>query len=283
MTSVQKVIKYVAIAFAVFLIVTIFSSLAIFLQGFSYVLGLTKDVEISEKLEEVWTTPTTPTISEITNLDIDIKISNLTIKESDTFHIETNSKYITCKEKNNKIVIRETTHNLNFNFNKNELQLVVYLPKDVTLNKTSITTGVGKVKIENLNTLELDLELGAGKVTIDNITSKKSDIETGAGKLTINNGSLGKLDFEMGVGSATITTSLEADSKIESGVGSLDITLLGSTSDYCIRAEKGIGTITIDDRNISSEEIVGRGDILLNVEGGVGSIKINFNESENHF
>jgi len=45
MTTVQKIIKYLAIAFAIFLIVTIISTVLGVLFGLSAILGLKKDIE----------------------------------------------------------------------------------------------------------------------------------------------------------------------------------------------------------------------------------------------
>ncbi len=87
MTTAQKVIKYLATAFAVFLIITIIS--AILSGGYALLsaLGLihtNKDI-VTESLKVI-----SREVKEVTTLKIDLAYTNLDIKTGDDFKVETN-------------------------------------------------------------------------------------------------------------------------------------------------------------------------------------------------
>ena len=91
MTSAQKVIKYLAIAFAIFLIVSIISTVTAALFALSGILGLKQDIEENMNSEMAATSLEN---SDITTLDIEVAFTNLTIKTGDSLKIETNNSNI---------------------------------------------------------------------------------------------------------------------------------------------------------------------------------------------
>ena len=126
MTTAQKIIKYFATAFAVFLIVTIIS---IILNG-SYILlsalGLihtnTDENIITEDLNVI-----SNEVKEVSTLKIDLESTNLYIKEGNEFKVETNNSKITFEDENGTIKIKEKNQNLLSN-NNSESNLIIYIP-----------------------------------------------------------------------------------------------------------------------------------------------------------
>ena len=144
------------------------------------------------------------------------------------------------------------------------------------INEIDINTGAGKVDIEKLKANKLKLDLGAGSTNIKYIETNNADIETGAGKFTIEDGILNDLDFDIGAGEANVNARLLGDSKIEVGVGSLNLNLLGSRELYKLKLEKGIGVVRVDGSLIENDSTVGNGNNYIRIEGGIGSIKVNY-------
>ena len=101
MTQTQKIIKYIAIAFAIFLIVTIISAILSGIYGLSNALGLRND----NKLVINGTTILGIEDDNIIALDIDVAYTNLIIKKGDTLKAETNNSNITCKQNNQNLQI----------------------------------------------------------------------------------------------------------------------------------------------------------------------------------
>ena len=80
MTSVQKIIKNIALALAVFLIVSIISGILSALYALSGVLGLkNEDTKINNEMSMIDFEN-----GEIETLDIDVNFKNLIIKNGDT-------------------------------------------------------------------------------------------------------------------------------------------------------------------------------------------------------
>ena len=264
MKVLQRVIKYLAIAFALLLVFNIISGI---MYGFSFIGNILNDNKsnIKDNLKDLEIN------SNSIILDINVLSSNITIKSGTELKAETNNDKITTKQENNKLYIEEK----NNYFHDNNSELIIYIPKDFTFDGVSIETGAGKVIIEELNTKILYLNLGAGKVEIDNLNVlEETTIDGGAGKIEINANTLHNLSLNMGVGKVSLKTKLTGNNSIEAGIGKLDLNLIGTKEDYKISIEKGIGEIKIDGKNIKDETIYGNGNNIIDIEGGIGSISV---------
>lgn len=270
MTTAQKIIKNLAIAFAIFLIISIISLILSATLALSGILGIKRAVQNSNK-EMVTTTFEN---AEIHTLNIDIAFTNLTIKQGEILNIETDNSNINCKQSNQELQIKEKNHKW-FSFNHVEKELIVYIPEDLEFEKVKINAGAGKINLDELNAQKLRFELGAGECEIRNLNvSKECEIEGGAGKVTISSGTINELDFDMGIGEANITADLIGKSEINAGVGELNIKLQGEKDSYKIKSDKGIGSIKIDGKEISNGEVYGDGENQIDIDGGIGSINI---------
>lgn len=266
MTTAQKIIKYLAIAFAIFLIVTIISTIVGVVFGVASALNLKKD----EKQEE------TKNITLEENsiyLDIDLKYTNLILKTGENFVAETNNSNVECKQNGNKLVIKET-ENKWFSKNNNR-ELTVYIPMDLEFEKVQINTGAGNVNIESIIAEKIKLDLGAGNTRIQNIISKNTNIDAGVGNLVIEEGEINNLNLDSGVGKIKVTAKITGESKISTGVGNLELNLLGEKEDYKFKVNKGIGEVKIGEQNAKDNEVIGNGENFISINGGVGEIKVN--------
>lgn len=267
MSSAQKVIKYLAIALAISLIVGIFAGIYKVITSLG---GFTDDIgKNGLNLHDY------PDSSNI--LSVDIKAAKLKIVEGESLKMESNSKYITSLKENNKLSVTEQSHSIFHK--KNDEEVTIYVPKDMTFDKVYISNGAGTIYIENIKTNDLELELGAGKLEIDKITTyHNTEIDGGAGEVMIQNANLSNLDLEVGVGKFTINASITGKSNIDAGVGELNINLLDSKGNYNIYTETGIGSIKIDGNSVKDESTYGMGSNKIDVDGGIGSINITFNK-----
>lgn len=272
MTSAQKVIKYIAIAFAIFLIVTIISSVLTAFYGVSYFLGLRKEeTVITEDM-----VGTSFLNKNTDDLEIDVKFTNLIIKTGEELKFETNNRNIICTQNNNDMEITEKEHNW---FSKsNQGDLIIYIPDDMEFEKVKINAGAGKVNIQNLETKKLEIELGAGETLIQNINvSKECNIEGGAGSIEVLNGTINDLDLDIGVGKLDLNAILTGKTKVNAGIGNLSIKVPQSKEKYEIKVDKGIGSIKIDGKEVQNGAIYGDGENSIDVNGGIGNIDIKFN------
>ena len=265
MKNFQQIIKYLALAFAIYLIFNILSGIMYGVSSISNI--FVDDKEVIENLKDLKVNKDTIL------LDIDLSSTNVTIKSGESFKVETNNKYINTKQDNNKLYIKEKSHYIN---NTNN-ELIIYIPNNYLFDKVSIETGAGKVYIDLLSTKELYLTLGAGKVSINNLNVlDKAEIEGGAGEVNIKGTDINNLNLEMGVGKLSLTSKLSGNNEIDSGIGALNLNLMGTLEDYTISVDKGIGVTKIDGKDIEDSKKYGRGNNKIDIDGGIGSINIDF-------
>lgn len=268
MTSAQRIIKYFALAIAAVIIVSIISVSLTFLRGLSW---LTNKKSVSTASMQTLNVKST----ELTNLNIKVAFTNLIIKRGDHFKAETNNDLLICKQDGNNLQITEKDEQ--FFSTNNEESLIIYLPENLIFDKVNINIGAGKTDIEVLDTKELFFEIGAGNAEIKNLNVlNTAEIECGAGKLSIASGNIKDLKLEIGAGQSDVSSKILGNSKIDVGVGNIKLHIPDNKDEYKLKINKGLGSIKIDNAEISDGEIKGNGENYIDIDGGIGNINIDF-------
>lgn len=269
MTTAQKVIKYLALAFAVFLIVSIFSAiLSITYEGL-YAVGAIKDNSIMSEAQVI-----TNDNDILTSIIVDSKSSDVVIKTGDKFSVETNNKNVSYENENGKVLVKERKITKLFWRDKNEGTITVTIPSNITLDSFVLNSGFGLITVDGIVANHTDFSLGAGSVKISNIKSLvETKINGGAGEVLIDNSILTNVDFDLGVGRTTINAYMYGSSKIDAGIGEVNINLLDSVDKYRVKVDKGIGSVKYNGENVGNTTI-GTGINYIDIDGGIGSINI---------
>ena len=273
MTTFQKVIKYLAIAFAIFLIVTI-------IGGILSAIGLFGGFFTGDAVTEDMQTYSVNTGIRI--LDIEINAADLYIKEGEAFSVESNLKNLKVDDNNGRLTIKDLTKNKRFGgYSYENAVLTIYVPVGTVFENVNLTTGAGRLTVDNLFAETIDFELGAGEVTIGSLVATKSaDIEGGAGRITVSGGVLKNLDMDMGVGELNLTSAFSGECKLDMGIGESNITLIGNKDDYKLDLEKGLGSITVDGKDVSDFGSSGNETNKVDISGGIGAINVRFEEEK---
>ena len=262
MSAWQRGIKYAALALAALLCLTILGGI---LQGLASLFGGQKEPVGEMKSYDM--------TQEIHSLDIDLSAAELTIRSGDRFEVESNLTSLSVVNQDGRVKIEEKSR---WTTGKNRAQVTVTIPRDTVFDRAKLSTGAGLVHIEDLEAKDLDLDLGAGKVEISRLcATERADIDGGVGSLTVSSGTLHDLDLDMGVGKLELTAKLTGQSKLDMGVGAAELTFIGQEN-YRILVDKGIGSINMAGNDLADGAVFGTGDTLVQVDGGVGSIRIRF-------
>lgn len=265
MTTFQKIIKYLAIAFAVFLSISIISGIcgAIF-----SITGIFHNNPVGEMKQY-------SVGSEFTEMKTELSAASLEIKTGDQFRIDSNHKYIDCREEDGCLVIKEKKSTFPGRFA--DVRVVVTIPEGTVFQTAQIGAGAGEVDIEELAADSLTLELAAGELNAGKLTAaKQARIDGGAGSVSIKEGSLHNADIDMGVGELEYTGTLTGRARIDYGVGETNLVLTGSEKDYEISLDKGVGEATLNGRKMSDDAVYGSGNNRIEIDGGVGELEITF-------
>ena len=271
MTVLQKIIKYCAITLAICIIVSIIGGIVTALGATASLFklggkdsgadaGEMKTYEVSANVE---------------NLKIDLDVASLEIVSGEKLSVQSNLKNFEVTEDDGTLRLKED--NPLFAIHLKNTSVVLTVPEGYEFKEADISTGAGQISVDALCAEELKLEFGAGKADIKKLcASDRARIESGAGKVSITDGKLNDASIDMGTGKFDFTGELLGDSKIDFGVGSSVIDLKGSADEYKIKLDHGIGNTVIDGKNVDGDGTYGDGDNFIDIDGGVGSITINF-------
>lgn len=276
MTTFQKIIKYGAIGFAIYLCIMIISMI---LFGITAIFGITTGIGFLEnKQSSERVSKWEQEYTDITNLDIDLTRGKLTIKKGNTLKVEASnvSEQFKCDARGNQLKIEDQEVYTIFNNSDIVPEITIYLPETVAWQDIIIKTKINETNIEYLKAEKVKLEMGVGKYQIDHLIAKYAKIEAGAGEANILNSELGELKLDGGIGKLVLTSKITERADIDCGVGKMELNLLGSPNDYRVKGSTGLGNFEIDGKKIRENETIGNGDVTVKVDAGVGETSIYF-------
>lgn len=292
MTTFQKIIKYGAIAFGIYLCVIIISAIIFTLTA---IFGIT--IGISQ-LEESWnnsndivnsnsneiTESQSYDYTDIKKLDVELSLCKFDIVVDNTL---TNNLKVEIRNGSNKIYSEQSGSNLkieddtitsmDFFKSRNIVpEIIISIPDNYEFESADIKVSINESNIEQLYGKKVKIETGGGRVVIKDIVADELDIEGGAGEIIVENSRAERLDFEAGVGNAEITTEVMNRADIDSGVGKLELNLLGDRDNYMIIPSVGIGAVIVDNEKAVSKNVIGSGNQKISIDAGVGEVVVNF-------
>lgn len=265
MSSGQKLIKTVAICFAIFLIANMIGGIFWVLSFFSRASWTSR--EDYSHYEE--------TYDNVSAIEVDVISSSVMISQGDTFQVVADvvTDSFSSSIKNGTLKVQEKK----VWFGSFNGTIHITVPNTV-LSQLKVNAGAGEITIDSVKSRDLDVDQGAGILTIYNSLFDHASIDGGAGALNISSSVITDLDLDTGVGKVEIDALLYGKNEIECGVGEV-LLHLGTPEDYQITVEKGLGTIIIDGMNQKDGAVFGSGNNLLSIEGGVGNINVDFREA----
>lgn len=272
MTTTQKIIKYLAIAFALFLVISIFS--IIFGLSREIISSINNDKKESKLLEEY--TTISNNVNNIESFKIDISNDDIEIKEGEKFEVKTNDPNVKFYHENSKVKIKtDKTFSWHLS-NSSRGTIIIYLPNEFNISELDLNLGAGKIDIDKIFVETLLMDLGAGTMTAKEINVyEKATINGGAGNININSGTINNLNLKLGAGNASIQSDLTGSNTLTTGVGKLNLGLSRSKDNYKFDINKGLGNIILNDFNVSEDTLIGDGETKIKINGAVGNIIIN--------
>lgn len=272
MTTTQKIIKSLAIALALFLVISIFS--IIFGLSREIISSINNDKKESELLEEY--TTISNNINNIESFKIDISNDDIEIKKGEKFEVKTNDPDVKFYHENSIVKIKsDKTFSWHLS-NSSRGTIIIYLPNEFNISELDLNLGAGKIDIDKIFVETLLMDLGAGAMTAKEINvNEKATINGGAGNINIYSGTINNLNLKLGAGNASIESDLTGSNTLTTGVGKLNLGLSRSKDNYKFDINKGLGNIILNDFNVSEDTLIGDGETKIKISGAVGNIIIN--------
>ena len=292
MTTFQKIIKYEAIAFGIYLCVIIISAIIFTLTAiFGITIGISQLEESWNNSNDIVNSGSNEIIesqsydyTDIKKLDVELSLCKFDIVVDNTL---TNNLKVEIRNGSNKIYSEQSGSNLkieddtitsmDFFKSRNIVpEIIISIPDNYEFESADIKVSINESNIEQLYGKKVKIETGGGRVVIKDIVADELDIEGGAGEIIVENSRAERLDFEAGVGNAEITTEVMNRADIDSGVGKLELNLLGNRDNYMIIPSVGIGAVIVDNEKAVSKNVIGSGNQKISIDAGVGEVVVNF-------
>lgn len=286
MSSGQRLIKYLAIAFAVFLAIIIISGIA------SAVFAIVNVVPGNGRFHsDKWrneTSNVSKNFEDVKSLDISNATGEFKIVIGEDFKIEAehvNSNFNAQVESDGTLIISDHKRGDGFPFSffdgidSPDSKVILYLPSDFIAEKADIESGAGNVEIEGLKANELQISAGAGNLNGRDITAEKVDIEGGLGNVTLEDINFSDTVLESGMGNLHVSGTLLDRTDISCGVGEVELNISGSPSDYGFTVDTGIGKVNLNGEKISGDyEHNTDAPNVIDIDGGIGNVDIYMKE-----
>ena len=287
MTTFQKIIKYGAIAFGIYLCIIIITAIISVITG---LVGITWGIEaiqnhvaVDNRGEENQTliAENSYEFTDIEKWNIDLNICKLTIKTGEKLKVETTnvSDKFYCNQIGKELKIKDDKLNTNLFNSELTPEVTIYLPENQEFKEVELDVSINDCEIEKINAKEISIKTGGGKCVIKDLKSEDLDLETGAGESIVEKAIANKLDLESGIGKTQVTLEVLDVADIDSGVGSLEVNLLGNKENYMIEPSVGLGSLTIDNERAENNKIVGNGNRKIEINAGIGELIVNFKNS----
>lgn len=249
MRSTQKVIKYVAMAFAILLTVGIITAIIEIISLFAGGIGGWNEADISEYKTFDYA------IVETIKLDAHAGSYIIETGDVDEIQISYNRESIDVSMENDT-TLKIKSDKFMFRGSNNE-KIKIIIPKAMDLKKLDLDIGVGEIEVSNIETAIGKINLGVGSIKVKNSTMVEGSIDLG----------IGEINF----------TGRSDNLYLDNGIGEITATIIGNIDDYSVKADAGLGDETVNN-NSSGNYSNSSAEKKIVADLGIGDIKITFQD-----
>ena len=234
MTGFQKFIKYAAIAFGIYLSITIVLVLLGIARGF---VGASRNDEFRDLVrdrEEYHTENITRNYENIKRLEVNVEETELIIRNGDTFRIEGTNIPDKMKIEQNGDTLKVSDEELPSSFSDENMVVTIYIPEDVKLDNIDLEINYMSADIQKLNTRNLTLDIYNNYCEIDEIIADNMEFKNEEGNIDIYDAEIGRLLFDSESGVEDVSLDITGNAEINLEYSYTDMNLIGKQEDYQI-------------------------------------------------
>ena len=301
MSSTQKVVKCIAMFLAGCLTISIIAAIVNVGVGVlgafvpqkseesNKVLDLSKSDKVQNEHNKAHNTESESSeFANVENLNIASSVYKMEIRSDKTVDkvriVKKNipSSYNIYYDKDSKTLFGEDDNWVSGLFSKKRAyekgSITIYIPDVLELKKLYVDMGVGSVKLSGLQTHILDIKCGVGSFSCKSVIANTAEIDGGVGTVNCDDVSFGGLELSGGVGDIDVRGQLKGKIDVSAGMGNLKLKIDESKDSFNITVDTGLGPVYIDGKKTEDmEKINNNQSNVLDVEGGIGAVHIDFN------
>ncbi len=244
------------------------------------------DASVFDKNHEVWEGDVEKTkvgSSSVTELDIDMGGCLLEIKDSgdSSYYIEYEGKgKLQAYEEENVLYVKSLLHEVILGTSQSEEHVILYVPKEVSLNVITMDLGAGQMNLSRLGADTVSVSVGAGNIVWEQLEAKEIVLEIGAGQMLAKEAALGDVEISMGAGNCEIQGQITGDVEVNCAAGQVTFDLLGTESDFNYEISCVVGNVKIGREKYSglaeTKEINNSASKEMEISCAAGNIEVQF-------
>lgn len=186
---------------------------------------------------------------------------------------------LTVKQKGYKKLPINISLGFNISTEVSHDYVILSVPEKADLQSITMKCGVGELKISEIETEYLDLDIGVGSLNLSDLTAQKAKIKGGVGEISARDLIAGQLDVEVGVGEVDIEGTFDGNVIIKGGMGDIKLRAKGTEKDFNYQFEQGLGEIELNNKSVHNiKQMDNKADKMLSAESGIGSVSIYIEE-----
>ena len=223
---------------------------------------------------------------DISALEVDADLANITIKTTDTAQIivsleEGYTKYFEAEVKGNALYV---AYDVAGNTFKQGPKITIELPQETELDNVYIDTDLGEVKLldikQPMQKLEVNSDLGNIRIEDCNV-SENCTVTAALGNIIIEDSTFRKIDLSADMGNIEFSGKVNEDITAQADMGNIEVELDGKEQDYNIELSADMGEVKYkgqkqngmgDSYTCYPENAIG--DVILNCD--MGNVELEF-------
>lgn len=281
MTGLQKFIKYAAIIFGIYLSIVIIVAFLGIVRGL--VNGSQTEIRnMVGNIEKYHPENITKEYNNIKRLEVDLEVTELIIRNGDSFKVEGTNIPNKMEIKQNGDTLKISDENLPSYFSDKNIIITIYIPEEQQLDNIDLDIKYVSVDIEKLNATTITLDMYNNYCKIDKLIGNNMELNSQYANIDIYDSEVKRLDLDSESGTQNINVKVVENAKIDLDYADTDIKFIGKQEAYQIISQKRFGTTYIDEKEITSNmETVGSGSVKINLDTISANTNITFAEESN--
>lgn len=292
MSPLQKVIKGIAMTFAIILAVSIISVIiGAILKAFSVAVPKLPEKMEAKFSEKVMVKTETMHYQNIEELEIYSTTAEVRIdmeENADDFKVELvdvdESYKLMWNEENRKLRIDNgkkadflSVIENGFEEGSNNGMIRITVPKETRFKSLFVDCSHERVTMERFHTAYFEMHGGIGETKVSNVNAEKVHLEIGSGDARFEECVFSDTNITGGMGEIIFDGKLLGSTMLRGSMGEVEMDLDNSIKEYEIRIDDGMGCVYLNEKEYSGSVKLGENaKNQMEIDAGVGDISVDF-------
>lgn len=158
--------------------------------------------------------------------------------------------------------------------------IVVYLPKDCSLNMVVVSLGAGGLELKELTVDNMQASIGAGQLLLEDMDIGWLEVSLGGGELRADDVAVQTLAASIGAGNMEFDGAINESADISCSMGNVTMKLEGDKKDFNYQLSCVAGNMNIDGEifagAVMDQTIDNRADKFMDIDCSMGNVEIDF-------